>query len=1020
MTQKREKKNELRRFCMVLLGIWLGILACVLTVGAKAETPGDMYDGACTHVWGEWIPEIPATYTQEGVAGHAHCDLCGANKAEDGTILDTLTIPKLTSTVTFRALGKVVAVEPYVYGESGVTLPEVPQALAYDGAWPAFELSGGHTVVTARYTPQVWEVTFCADGSALAVRNYTIADASYDIPAVPTRDGLVGSWHLVSAEDRKAVVDAVYTEDFAAAHSGHSFVTVNGVRACLDCRVLCQGLLPTGDGETFYYVNGRPYAAGLMLNTDQTGYLFVDATGRMVHDCEIPLTEDDTHGWLKAGTYRFNEKGEMVIEEYTVHFIVDGVEVAVRTYNEGNPHIDEPDVPHKLGYSGVWEPYTLSSSDVVVNAVYSFNYFIPDEKAANNYIDPTLSFELQTVYSKWTVAEIYTAWDDLGRRFPNYITKTVADYKDGSGIYDLVRYVLEPENGYEKTVYFQAGADSSEHAAQMAALRIAQILCADDGSDEIIHYLRTKVRFVIIPLANPYGLGGSDGEGSGATGLCTYMGIRMNRNFDGCWSKVNVTSLSPMNTGAAPFHGHAYDENGELVIVPETWWIKETIEWIGVDNLQYGFDFHDAGSTKLFGDYWMNFSIFNWKQALNVRNLIRYLCTIHLLEDPSLLHCSDSLTSGSFANWMTKTLGVPGSTIESCYDDATFDREFMNNILETYFNAVIVHTLEDYKRPLDIDDQSADFKLNWYSALGEKYFNWGVTNQFNTDSQMIEAFNEMVEAGVLTSTPFSAIDDSYPNHCYYTYEPEGWTKTIVLYGGYTKTGNTIRPVNGLYYKLLLLATGNYSNEYLEKLGSEYRIIIIPYINASPTVNNNSYMERFGALISSSAAWKTLNGILENIRADGEIDLFLYCWDKSAPIKGSSVSWDDYVNTTVASCYGANANGVTTEHWVCAGEISDDVCRLTERLSYGSNVYYEIMDSSGRIADELVRKGAAKTAVCIESTIDYLEYRRVINEFPVSTGGSNGNNPIDATAFESLNSETARRLNSLINLIEALS
>lgn len=312
MTQKREKKNELRRFCMVLLGIWLGILACVLTVGAKAETPGDMYDGACTHVWGEWIPEIPATYTQEGVAGHAHCDLCGANKAEDGTILDTLTIPKLTSTVTFRALGKVVAVEPYVYGESGVTLPEVPQALAYDGAWPAFELSGGHTVVTARYTPQVWEVTFCADGSALAVRNYTIADASYDIPAVPTRDGLVGSWHLVSAEDRKAVVDAVYTEDFAAAHSGHSFVTVNGVCACLDCRVLCQGLLPAGDGETVYYVNGQPYAAGLMLNTDQTGYLFVDATGRMVHDCEIPLTEDDTHGWLKPGTYRFGSDGVMI------------------------------------------------------------------------------------------------------------------------------------------------------------------------------------------------------------------------------------------------------------------------------------------------------------------------------------------------------------------------------------------------------------------------------------------------------------------------------------------------------------------------------------------------------------------------------------------------------------------------------------------------------------------------------------------------------------------------------------
>ena len=61
--------------------------------------------------------------------------------------------------------------------------------------------------------------------------------------------------------------------------------------------------------------------------------------------------------------------------EYKVTFKSEVSEDIVKTYTIENPTIEEPTVPTKTGYTGVWESYTLTSGNIEVNAVYTINQY---------------------------------------------------------------------------------------------------------------------------------------------------------------------------------------------------------------------------------------------------------------------------------------------------------------------------------------------------------------------------------------------------------------------------------------------------------------------------------------------------------------------------------------------------------------------------------------------------------------------------------------------------------------------
>ncbi len=61
-------------------------------------------------------------------------------------------------------------------------------------------------------------------------------------------------------------------------------------------------------------------------------------------------------------------------DTFTIRFNVDGITIYTMTYKKGGEGFREPVVPNRPGYVGVWEAYTLSDKDLVVNAIYT-----PDE-----------------------------------------------------------------------------------------------------------------------------------------------------------------------------------------------------------------------------------------------------------------------------------------------------------------------------------------------------------------------------------------------------------------------------------------------------------------------------------------------------------------------------------------------------------------------------------------------------------------------------------------------------------------
>ncbi|MBR2293417.1 MAG: uL15 family ribosomal protein [Clostridia bacterium] len=57
--------------------------------------------------------------------------------------------------------------------------------------------------------------------------------------------------------------------------------------------------------------------------------------------------------------------------QYTATFIADGIEIAKVNFTVLDTSIEEPEVPAKEGYTGVWQSYELDAADVVIHAVYT-------------------------------------------------------------------------------------------------------------------------------------------------------------------------------------------------------------------------------------------------------------------------------------------------------------------------------------------------------------------------------------------------------------------------------------------------------------------------------------------------------------------------------------------------------------------------------------------------------------------------------------------------------------------------
>ena len=144
-------------------------------------------------------------------------------------------------------------------------------------------------------------------------------------------------------------------------------------------------------------------------------------------------------------------------------------------------------------------------------------------------------------------------WEPLAAAHPTYITVSTLG-QDQSGTYNIHKYVFEPETGYEKTIVCLGAVHGTEVLGMLGLYRFLYHVCNDWYTYPQLAYIRHKVRLVVIPMVNPWGVTNANRKNS--------RGVDINRNYDYNWA-----SYTDGGPSANDYKGTAAFSEAETQIV---------------------------------------------------------------------------------------------------------------------------------------------------------------------------------------------------------------------------------------------------------------------------------------------------------------------------------------------------------------------------------------------------------------------------------------------------------------------
>jgi len=609
-----------------------------------------------------------------------------------------------------------------------------------------------------------------------------------------------------------------------------------------------------------------------------------------------------------------------------------------------------------------------------------YPYYVPKNVGSAN--QPT-----DKVYNGWTVAQLYAAWDTLMAEHPNYVSKEIAPYKEDSGTYDLLRFTFAPEFGYDKTIFLCAGIHGNEEGGILSCLRIFQIICEEWKTNPQLSYLRNKVRFVVIPCGNPWGYANNSMVNSNTVGNTGLRGTNVNRNYDCGWQQVMSTGGE--YSGSAPFSTN------------EAKWVRDTAYDIGLKNIHYAIDFHDAGDADLFGDYWINYNTHLKAQKTDVDKLVNYLVDKNITGTANIVHVCDTSTFGVFASYFNKTLGVPASTVEASYNVATFDEDFMTLQVETRLNAMIIAALGEYNTP-EFSSDKAYFNLNYYESCTEKEFSY--LSGYKSHANIISLWEALV-----TDHPTYALKSASPvltadgKEAYtYIFSPKKYKKTVLVVGGKTLTGTYEydRFSNCMYKVAKLLCEYGNEDEHLSDIKNNARIMFMPYIEYTDAVN--AYINAYG-----------------NYNAAGVPNLGQNTTNNLNTIITGITGLSGVIYSTELTAFYSSVilNETTDAKFTLASQDTTDLLGVQDYADWltvqGENVVVQATATS-EFAN-YVFNNKSIPCVRIDTGIDHVNYEAHHSDY----SGATEIEPITPMTHLVYAHETARRIRNMVNVIKLM-
>ena len=314
-------------------------------------------------------------------------------------------------------------------------------------------------------------------------------------------------------------------------------------------------------------------------------------------------------------------------------------------------------------YTGKQEPIYIGERTIVGQTDTAGPWYVPASvgSIADDCTWGDFCWDSETFLNK--------LYEPMREKYPNYITREIIG-KDQSGQYDMYGYVYAPEQ-YEITMFLTGGMHANEEVGYYALAKAMQLIADATPEDQLLYTLRQKVRFVVVPLINVWGV---SQDHTGAAGIAR--------------SRIRKNSTE---TDLNRDFGDLSQQESQNVMNYFARWAEDAV---------IAMDFHTASTKDI--SMWYNFINFTDNSVANYKTVNhmyhRYVelgCSqkqTDLAHVPGSYVKSDKYIEGRIWN----QYGVPTITVEHVVNDnfpRIYSDEAMTLAVENYSNFILQNAL---------------------------------------------------------------------------------------------------------------------------------------------------------------------------------------------------------------------------------------------------------------------------------------------------------------------------------------
>lgn len=248
-------------------------------------------------------------------------------------------------------------------------------------------------------------------------------------------------------------------------------------------------------------------------------------------ECRIPAICLQDEGIIKIAVYGVDSEGVVITTNAVAHRVNEGIGEVNNWYEEDNLFVYN--AIREL--EGSLEKYKkgLDSKFNDLLKMLRRKGSVSDADVASGEPDDwytPAAFENADNLPSATGEEKYRAYLDcilnvLAIDFPEYVTSKQIGM-DASDDLPIYAYTFEPLN-YEKTIFITGGLHSSDGINAIAVSHFLNELCRNFTENRTLAYIRSKVKLVVVPVANPYGFANES--------KLNANGVDLERNFPYKW-----------------------------------------------------------------------------------------------------------------------------------------------------------------------------------------------------------------------------------------------------------------------------------------------------------------------------------------------------------------------------------------------------------------------------------------------------------------------------------------------------